>query len=173
MPRKVLSYSLVLLVSCAAAAVASTSTAPNPLVSFDTPGSKQVSLQVCNTGGCSTVIHWVTVLDPLPLVTSFIATPTPIFQGEVVHLSGFGSGAPPLTYGWRILDMLGTTVASLSGSSADWTTNVSPGIYTVYFDLSNTWGVDTPPPALVTVLTSAFLFSDGFEAGSTAAWAGP
>ena len=173
MLRKVVRCWLALLVSCAAAAVAGTSTATNPVVTFNGPGTRQVTLQACNVGGCKTVVKSVTVLNPMPQVANFSATPSPVFQGDVVHLSGAGNGAPVLTYNWRIHDVLGTQVASLSGSSADWTSNVAPGIYTVYLDLSNSHGVHTPPPALVTVLISSFLFSDGFEAGTTAAWSAP
>jgi hypothetical protein len=173
LPRKVVRCSLALLVSCAAAAVAGTSTATNPVVTFSGPGTKQVSLEACNSGGCSTIVKWVTVLDPMP-VASFSAWPGVVFQGDVVFLTGTGTGAPPLAYDWRILDVLGTQVASMTGPSAGWTSNVVPGAYTVYLELSNAHGIDAPPPALVIVLGgSSFLFSDGFEAGSTAGWSGP
>jgi len=173
LPRKVVRCSLALLVSCAAAAVAGTSTATNPVVTFNGPGTKDVSLEACNAGGCTTVVKSVTVLNPMPQVGNFSATPNPVFQGDLVHLSGTGNGAPPLTYNWRIHDVLGTQVASLSGPDTDWTSNVAPGIYMVYLDLGNPHGVHTPPPALVTVLIPSFLFGDGFEAGTTAAWSAP
>jgi len=116
--------SLAVWLCCAAAASASTSTAPNPLLSFTSPGTKQVSLQVCNSGGCTTVVHTVVVLDPNPAVTSLSATPGTVTAGGVVHLTGAGSGQPPLTYGWRIFNAVGGQVATLSGATADWTANV-------------------------------------------------
>src|ERR1044072_5934479 len=173
LPRKVVRCSLALLVSCATAAVAGTSTVTNPVATFGGTGNKQVSLQACNAGGCTTVVKSVTVLDPMPQVGSFSALPSIVFQGDAVHLTGAGSGAPPLPFTWRILNVLGSQVAPLTGPSVDWTANVPPGIYTVYLDLGNSHGVHTPLPALVTVLIPTYLFSDGFEAGSTGARPGP
>jgi hypothetical protein len=162
--------SLAVWLCCAAAASASTSTAPNPLLSFTSPGTKQVSLQVCNSGGCTTVVHTVVVLDPNPAVTSLSATPGTVTAGGVVHLTGAGSGQPPLTYGWRIFNAVGGQVATLSGATADWTANVAPGIYSVYLDVNNAHGTVTSAPAAVTVLPPPLIFSDGFELGNAAAW---
>ncbi|HEV8240594.1 MAG TPA: hypothetical protein VGS57_14590 [Thermoanaerobaculia bacterium] len=176
MPRKpplVVRCSLVLALTSAAAAFAGTSTAPNPVVTFSSPGTKQVSLQACNSGGCNTVVKSVSVLDPMPAVTSLLATPNPVVQGDTVHLTGVGNGAPPLTFNWRILDPGGTQVATFSGASADWTVNVAPGVYSVYLDLGNSHGVQTPQPAPVVVLITPFIFSDGFEQGNTNLWLSP
>ena len=164
--------SFVLALSGAAAAWASTSTAPSPVVTFGTPGTKQVSLKVCNYGLCETIVKTVTVLDPTPAVTSVSATPNPALTGDVIPLACIATGQPPLTFGWRILNVLGTQIATLSGPSANWTANVPPGVYTVYLDLSNAHGSLTPqPPTAVTVLPSAsYIFSDGFEQGSPNAW---
>ena len=168
--RTVVRCSLVLALSGAAAAFAGTSTATNPVVTFTSPGTKQVSLQACNSGGCNTAVKSVTVLNPMPAVASFDATPNPVMQGDVVHLTGVGNGAPVLTYTWRILDLSGAQVATLSGPSADWTVDVAPGLYSVYIDLSNSHGVNTPAPAVVTVLISSYIFSDSFEQGNTNLW---
>ena len=175
MPRKLLRTvvrcSLVLALSGAAAAFAGTSTAPTPVVTFSTPGTKQVTLQACNNGSCDTIVRTVTVLDPMPAVTSLGASPSPAMTGDVVHLNGAGTGQPPLTFSWRILDVLGTQIATSSGPSADWSANVPPGVYSVYLDLGNAHGTQTPLPAVVTVLPSAsYIFSDGFEQGSTTVW---
>jgi len=169
--RTVVRCSLVLALSSAAAAFAGTSTAPNPVVTFGTPGTKQITLQACNNGSCNTIVKSVTVLDPMPAVTSLAASPSPVMTGEVVHLSGAGTGQPPLTYTWRILNVLGAQIGTASGASADWTANVAPGVYSVYLDLGNAHGTNTPLPAVVTVLSSlSYIFSDGFEQGNTTVW---
>lgn len=179
MPRKVLRTvvrcSFVLALSSvflgAAAAFAGTSTLPNPSVTFTTPGTKQVSLEVCNSGGCNTIVKSVTVLDPMPAVTGLGASPNPALTGDVVQLTGAGSGQPPLTYTWRIFNLLGTQISTVSGPSADWTANVLPGVYSVYLDVGNTHGTHTSLPAVVTVLPSSdYLFSDDFEQGNTSLW---
>lgn len=175
MPRKVLCTvvrcSLALALSGAAAAFAGTSTAPNPAVTFTTPGTKQVSLQVCNSGGCNTIVKTLTVLDPMPTVASVSATPNPVVQGDAVHLTGVGNGAPTLTFTWRILNVHGMQIGMASGVDADWTANVSPGVYSVYLDLTNAHGHGTSLPTVVTVLPSAdYIFSDDFEQGDTNLW---
>lgn len=169
--RTVVRCSFVLALSGAAAAWGSTSTAPNPVVTFSTPGTRQVSLQVCNYGLCDTLVKTVTVLDPMPALTSVGANPNPALTGDVVHLSGIGTGQPPLTYTWRILNAIGVQKGAASGPSADWTANVAPGVYSVYLDLGNAHGTITSLPSAVTVLPSAsYLFSDDFEQGDTSLW---
>ena len=169
--RTVVRCSLVLALSGAAAAFAGTSTAATPVVTFSTPGTKQVSLQACNNGSCTTIVKSVTVLDPMPAVIGLGASPNPVVAGQVVHLTGAGTGEPPLTYTWRILNLLGTQVGAASGASADWTANVPPGAYSVYLDLGNAHGTNTSLPVVVTVLvSSSYLFSDSFELGSTNLW---
>jgi hypothetical protein len=169
--RAVLRCSLVPLL-CAAAASAGTSTATNPVVTFTTPGTKQVSLQACNPGGCNTVVRSVPVLDPMPAVSLLTASPETVDVAGVVHLAGAGTGIPPLTYGWRIVNAAGGQVAALSGPAVDWSANVPPGSYSVYLDLGNVHGTATPAPAAVTVVVPVpqMIFSDGFELGSAAAW---
>lgn len=169
--RTVVRCSLVLALSGAAAAFAGTSTAPSPVVTFSTPGTKQVSLQACNSGGCTTIVKPVTVLDPMPAVTSLGASPNPALTGQIVHLTATGTGQPPLTFNWRILNVFGTQVGTASGASANWTASFSPGVYSVYLDLRNARGTNTPLPVAVSVLPSpSYVFSDGFELGNTRLW---
>lgn len=163
--------SFVLALSGAAAALASTSTAPQPVVTFGTPGTKQVTLQACNGTSCTTIVKSVNVLDPMPAVTSAVASPNPALTGEVIHLTGAGTGQPPLTYTWRIVNVLSAQVGAASGAAADWNANVPPGVYAVFLDLGNAHGTNTSLPTIVTVLPSLdYLFSDDFEGGNTNAW---
>ncbi len=171
-PGAVVRCSLAVWLCCAVAASASTSTAPNPGVTFISPGNKQVSLEVCNSGGCTTTVHTVVVIDPMPAITSLDASPAIVSIGDVVHLAGAGSGQPPLTFRWRIFNVLGGHVATLSGATADWTANVPAGIYWIYFDVNNAHGTVTSTPVAVTVLPGPMIFSDGFELGSTLLWLG-
>ncbi|HET9768120.1 MAG TPA: hypothetical protein VFS60_14800 [Thermoanaerobaculia bacterium] len=168
-PGAVVRCSLAVWLCCAAAASAGTSTAPNPVASFVTPGTKDVSLRVCNSGGCTTAVHTIVVLDPNPVITSVNVTPSIVTVGAVVHLAGAVSGQPPLNYGWYIFNAVGGHVASLPGATVDWTANVPPGIYSAYFDVNNAHGSVTSAPVPVTVL-SQLIFSDGFELGSTVLW---
>lgn len=120
-------------------AEAATSTLANPIVVFATPGSKQVSLQTCNTAGCDTEIKTVTVLDPLPSVLSVVANPGTVQVGEQVRLIGTGAGAPPLTYTWRVFSGE-VVVATLSGATAWWdTAGQAPGAYTAQLSIGNTF----------------------------------
>jgi PKD repeat protein len=165
--------SIAVWLCCAAAASASTSTAPNPVASFTSAGTKQVSLEVCNSGGCHTTVHTVVVLNPLPVVTSLDASPAIVSIGDVVHFAATGTGQPPLTFRWRIFNPVGGHVVTLSGATADWTTSVTPGIYAIYLDLNNAHGTVTSAPVAVTVLPGPMIFSDGFELGSTVLWLQP
>jgi PKD repeat protein len=169
-PGAVVRCSLAVWLCCAAAASAGTSTAPNPVVTFSGPGTKQVSLQVCNSGGCNTTVQTIVVLDPNPAVVWANATPGIVTVGDVVHLAGVASGQPPLNHAWYIFNALGGHVASLPGATADWTANVPAGIYSVYFDVNNAHGTVTSAPIAVTVLPGPMIFSDGFELGSTVLW---
>src|SRR6476660_2212662 len=62
-----------------------TSNLPNPTVPFSAPGTQQVTLQVCNAGGCTTKMLSVVVLDPLPKILSS-SMPTLVGTGQTVML---------------------------------------------------------------------------------------
>ena len=156
------------LFACATTAFAGTSTAQNPLVTFTSPGTKQVSLQVCNAGGCHTVVKSVTVLDPMPAVTSFNVSPNFPDQASVVQLSATGSGQPPLAFHWRIVETTsGLQAAELNGATVNWTVNVPPGLYTVEIYVSNSHGQSAISSAeMIVFLPLGWIFSDGFELGN-------
>lgn len=147
---RVAGFGLLVLLS-STLVYASTSNQPNPTVVFPNPGPQPVTLEVCNYGGCSTITKTVTVLDPRPAVTlASVLTPT-VEVGQVVSLTGAGTGKPPLAYTWQIY--LGVVpLLSLPGSTAYWNTSgFPPGVYTAVLRIENTAGFVESLPRLVTV----------------------
>lgn len=127
-----------LLLLLGPAAWAGTSNQQNPVVTFTLPGTKQVTLQVCNVAGCDTVTKVVTVRDPTPAVTS--ASFSPLFPeaGQLVLLTGAGTGKPPLAYNWQATPAGGSPLGSLPGSTVWWdTAGLPPGAYTVSLQAQN------------------------------------
>ncbi len=131
-----------------------TSTLANPIAVFSTPGSKQVSLQSCNAAGCDTEIKTVTVLDAQPVVVTATANPGAVQVGELVRLIGSGTGAPPLTYTWKIFSGP-TLIATLPGATTWWDTLGQPvGPYTAQLSVANTF--NTALSALLPLNLGAF-----------------
>jgi hypothetical protein len=92
--------------------------------------------------------------------------------GTDVRLSSTATGRPPLTYTWRVVSPAGITVATLAGASATWNTlGQPPGIYLAYLDVRNSVGTATSAPVPITILPGPLSFGDGYESGTTAAWA--
>ncbi len=118
---------------------AASTTLTNPTVVFTSAGTKQVSLQACNAAGCDTETKSVSVLDPIPTIVSAVATPGSVQVGELLRLSGAGTGAPPLTYTWKVYSGL-DLVATLPGATAWWdTTGSAPGLYTAQLSVGNSF----------------------------------
>lgn len=142
-------WGVALLVSTALLRAQSVSTAQNPTHTFSTPGSHQVTLQSCTSGGCDTITKTVTVLDPVPAVTSAVLGIATAEAGQLLQVTGSGTGKPPLTYTWRVL--LGTSlVREVTGATA-WlnTTGLAPGAYVVVLRITNTSGqAESLPKAL-------------------------
>lgn len=128
-----------------------TSNEQNPVQVFSTHGSHEVTLSVCNAGGCSQVTRTVQVLDPRPAVVSAALNPVTVEAGELVPLSGSGTGQPPLTYTWRVLQ--GTDlVQTIPGALAWWNTGgVAPGTYTLALRIQNASGMAESTLKTVTV----------------------
>jgi hypothetical protein len=140
-----------LLLFAAPALWAATSNQQNPVVTFTAPGVKQVTLQACNSGGCSTVTKSVTVLDPTPVVTGAGFSPALPEAGQLVRLTATGIGQPPLSFNWQVPG--GTQPPS--GSSVWWdTAGMAPGAYVVTLQLQNSAGIALPV-ALPVVLAPA------------------
>lgn len=150
MPRAAAFWSGVLLLGSAALAQAqSTSNEPNPVRSFSTVGPHQVTLEVCNEGACNTITQTVMVLDPTPAVVSAVVGAATAEVGQLVSLSGSGTGQPPLVYTWRLLQ--GATLMREVSGALGWldTTGLAPGAYAVVLRISNASGqVDSLPAAL-------------------------
>jgi len=126
------------LLLAAAPVWAGSSAQQNPVVSFSTPGSKQVTLQVCNAAGCTSVTKTLTLLDPKPAVSSASFAPLAPEAGQLVFLTGAGTGKPPLTTTWKATPVGGAPLVSLPGQTLWWNTvGVPPGAYTLSFEIQN------------------------------------
>jgi hypothetical protein len=138
----------------AAAVTPGTSAVQDPRTSFATPGTKQVTLKVCNAGGCSTVTKTFTVLDPMPVIDQALVGTVSLVAGQLVNLSGAAHGRPPLAYTWKAISA-GPEV-DLTGAAA-WldTTGMAPGAYLVSLTVQNADGTATSTPVPVTVLPDA------------------
>jgi S-layer homology domain len=116
-----------------------TSTSPNPTASFSSPGVKQVTLQVCNTGGCTSIAKPVTVLNPAPAIVSLGSVPPLVGAGQAVSLSAQTTGRPSLTHRWTISGT-GSTSGNLvlTGNPIQWNTaNPGIGTYQVRLEVMN------------------------------------
>ncbi|HVR98404.1 MAG TPA: hypothetical protein VMW27_17455 [Thermoanaerobaculia bacterium] len=128
--------SVLLGVLAASPLAAATSTLPTPTITFTTTGQQTVTLEVCNVQGCTQVTKTVTVLNPMPAITSALAGTT-AEVGQLVRLAGAGTGKPPLVYRWRVMQGL-TQVAEVTGGTAYWNTaGFAPGVYTIFLTLQN------------------------------------
>jgi PKD repeat protein len=103
------------------------------VVSFSTPGAKDVSLTVSNWSGSHTLTQQVVVLDPNPSISSLTATPASPRRCETVSLGAVAAGRPPLSYSWQILDADQVPVATLpAGNPTSWTVPASAPPGTVF-----------------------------------------
>jgi PKD repeat protein len=129
-----------------------TSTQQNPAATFTTVGPHPVTLTACNLWGCQTVTKTVTVLDPMPSVTSASVAVLTVESGQGVPLFGAGKGQPQLNYVWRVFQ--GTDlIREVSGSSPVWQTGgVAPGVYIPVLRISNGSGMAESIPQVVTVV---------------------
>jgi S-layer family protein len=130
-----------------------TSNLPNPKVTFSTAGTKQVTLQVCNAGGCTTRMLSVVVLDPLPKILSS-SMPTLVGTGQTVMLQDSASGRPPLTHKWIFSSAAPDLV--MTGSPAAWTAPLVPGDYQAHLEVTNTDGIAKTTPVMVKVRSYTF-----------------
>jgi PKD repeat protein len=129
------------------------------VVTFATPGIKQVTLQVCNAGGCSPVVtKSVTVLDPTPVVTAASFAPLLPQAGQLVFLTGAGTGKPPLAFNWQVVPAGGSPFAGPTGTSVWWNTSgLAPGAYVVTLQLQNSVATVPSLPLAITLAPAAAL----------------
>jgi len=128
-------------------------TSSSPVVTFTTPGTKTVTLKVCNSAGCSTVTRTVTVLDPVPGISS-LSGPSAVGTSEgSVTFSAVATGRPPLTYQWTLTLPDGSRRTAVSPIFA-WAPD-RVGSHQVSLTVSNLWGSRTANLP-VNVLPSVF-----------------
>jgi hypothetical protein len=153
--RRALLFPVVLFPLANAWAQTGTSTLSAPSVTFSTPGTKQVTLQVCNAGGCTSTTQTVVVLDPMPKILSS-SIPTLVGTGQTVTLQDGASGRPPLTHRWIFSSIEPDII--VTGSPVAWTAPFFPGDYQAHLEVSNTDGLVSTTP--VTVKVRSFTFTD-------------
>ena len=123
----------------------STSSSSNPTVTFSSVGSKTVTLTASNSQGVgSLATKTVVVLDPNPTGT-VSASAASITQCQSETFTANVTGAPPLTYTWRVLDPSGATVnppGVVAGTSSfTWNSlpSLAPGTYTGQVTVQNSF----------------------------------
>jgi len=131
-----------------------TSTAQNPTATFSTPGTKQVSLTVCNAGGsCNTLTRTVLVVDPRPQILGMTSVPPVVGTRESLAFSAQTTGRPSLAHHWVVS---GTSSLTLTGNPVVWNAQ-TPGIgtYQVQLQVQNTDGsaISSPVPVQVVRMT--------------------
>jgi PKD repeat protein len=147
-----------------------TSTVRNPTAVFSSPGTKQVTLQACNTAGCNTLVKSVAVLNPMPQILSIASPPAIALVGQNVSLTAQTTGRPTLTHRWLITGTGGNV--TLLGNPTVWNTTIPGiGIYQVHLEVQNVDGSVSSSSFAVTVLPTQ-IFADGFESGNTSVWQG-
>ncbi|MCB1058008.1 MAG: PKD domain-containing protein [Acidobacteria bacterium] len=135
----------------------SSSTAQNPSgVTFDSAGTKTVSLEVANISGSDSTSRSVTVLPPEAMVTSVSATPNPALVCQPVTFTAQGAtGQPPLSFSWQIRQV-GGGVVDTGGNVNPFVWTSAPGTtvgvgYTAQVTVSNGSGSDSATSASVTL----------------------
>jgi hypothetical protein len=131
-----------------------TSTLSNPTVSFATAGTKQVTFQVCNSYGCTSVTRNVVVLDPMPHILSS-SIPVLVGVGQAVPLQDSATGRPPLSHRWIFSN--GGADQVVTGAPATWTAPATPGVYAAHLEVINADGSASTVPVTVTVVPSTFV----------------
>ncbi len=147
---------ICLLAPLLAAQLAATTPATgsaSPTVTFANPGPHDVTLEVCNPAGCSSVTKTITVLDPAPKVQS-IAGPTTLgtAQAPAVY-SAQATGRPPTFPSWTLTLPDGSQTTSSSASFTLAPTYV--GTHSLAFKISNFYGTASASSS-ITVLPSVF-----------------
>jgi len=82
----------------------STSFLQNPTnVSFATTGTKDVTLQACNTFGCNSLTKSVSVVDPQAAVTGITVSPAALSSCVTATFTATGvTGKAPIAYAWTV-----------------------------------------------------------------------
>ncbi len=119
------------------------SNAQNPVVAFNTPGAKAVSLTSHNSQGDSAPVpKTVTVLDPAPQVASVTVSPSnPVACQPITFTANGVTGRPTLLYSWAIPGAVpAPSPANVNPLVWNTTASTSPGTYTATVTVSNGQG---------------------------------
>jgi PKD repeat protein len=113
---------------------------PTATVEFESPGSKRVTLTVCNLFGCQETSQTVVVLSPWPELTDLTVGPARVAVGRTLFLKAAATGRPPLRFQWEVAEG-GAPLAILEGPGVTWRTDhAAPGTLTVTLTVSNSAG---------------------------------
>jgi hypothetical protein len=129
----------------------------NPTVTFTSKGNYTVTLMACNAGGCTPTTKTVTVLDPVPHITSLTNPPSLTGVGLPITLQDTATGRPTLTHKWTLSSSVLPVDLILTGNPVTWTP-LLPGSYQAHLTVSNGDGMDASTPVPVTV--ALFSFAD-------------
>ncbi|HEV7506653.1 MAG TPA: PKD domain-containing protein [Thermoanaerobaculia bacterium] len=155
-------------------ASAATSTAKNPLVSFNSPGVKTVTLTSHNSQGNSLqVSKTVTVIDPTPQVAGITVSPAnPVACQPITFTANGVTGRQVLSYSWAIPDAV-PAPSPTNVNPLVWNTTASttPATYTATVTVSNEQGrvsksVNVTVGALQAINPIFIPTRDAFSAGT-------
>jgi PKD repeat protein len=147
------------------------SSAQNPTVTYNTPGTYTVSLTATNGGGSDTEtkVNYITVLEDVQApVANFTASQTVITAGDQVSFTDLSSNSPT-NWSWSFPG------GSPTGSSAQHpsVTYFTPGTYNVTLVASNSGGSDTETKvSYITVLPEVQAPVADFTASQTVIYEG-
>ena len=124
---------------------------------FTSPGTKIVTLKVCNAAGaCSTTTKTLVVLNPKPFLTSH--TPVPPLVGSAslpLSLDAVFQGRPPLQPSWKVSASPLRPARTLPMARWLWFPD-SFGAYTLSFTVRNSSGSASSPSYSTVVVPSTF-----------------
>jgi hypothetical protein len=148
---------LVAAMPLLAQATPGTSTSQNPTATFATPGVYAVTLRACNAAGCRDITRNVTVLDPMPKITS-LTVPGRSGADPAVHFTAQTTGKPSLAHRWIITKSTGGLPIELTGSTVDWDARLAGiGNYQVQLEVQNASGTALSNPVAVQIVPHTFL----------------
>ncbi|MEZ4982629.1 MAG: PKD domain-containing protein [Saprospiraceae bacterium] len=119
-----------------------TSTDQNPSVTYDTPGTYGVSLEVTNSFGTNQVMQTAFIIAEAAPVADFTSS----IMDATVTFSNTSSGA--VTYSWDFGD------GETSNEESPEHTYASSGTYTVTLSVTNSCGTETKTEEVVTIIIS-------------------
>jgi PKD repeat protein len=143
-----LATSLLILV------LAVTATGPQITHIFATPGTKSVTLTVCDKNGqCSSTTKTVTVLDPKPAISQPVVPSTVGSAESLVMFNARVTGRAPTTSTWSVTGAQKTSL--LRGMPAGWVPDAL-GAHQVKLQAANSSGFAFAGPFPLTVVPTSF-----------------